>query len=61
MADQEEKKTIHLKCRNPSGKCESIVAEEIPIPAGGVRMYRCVKCGHSWPINVGGQANLNAL
>lgn len=50
-------KTIQLKCRNP--KCECIEAQEINIQgATGQRLYRCVKCGHSWGVNTGGSVSL---
>lgn len=50
---------VSLKCRNP--KCDSITAEVIPHPYPGSRMYRCVRCKHTWAINVGGQLDLRRL
>lgn len=53
------KKTIHLKCR--SGKCESLEAEEIKLEVPshhGQRLYRCVKCGHSWGLALGGNLEI---
>jgi hypothetical protein len=46
---------VYLKCRNP--KCDSMEATEIGLetpPQVGQRAYRCVKCGHTWSLKVGG-------
>lgn len=52
-------KEVSMKCKNP--KCASITAVEVPYPAPGTNLYRCVKCNHTWPVTVGGQMNLNQL
>lgn len=49
---------IHMKCRNPSGRCDSMTAVATVIPGTSNRMYRCTKCSHTWGINVGGNVNL---
>jgi hypothetical protein len=44
---------FNLKCRGP--KCDSIQATQIKITGlKGQRTYRCIKCGHTWGLNVGG-------
>jgi hypothetical protein len=49
-------KVINMKCRNP--KCDSIQAVEIKIAGSeGQRVYRCIECGMTMPINVGGGVN----
>lgn len=49
---------ISMKCRNGRG-CDSITAEIIVIPGQEAqRLYRCVKCKHTWGLNVGGSVNL---
>jgi len=54
---KEEPVPVQLKCRNP--KCDSITAQEVHLQnAGGQRLYRCTKCGHSWGVNTGGSVNL---
>lgn len=47
---------VSLKCRNP--KCDSISAVEVPIPRPGKRVYRCVKCNHTWSVQVGGKVDI---
>ena len=57
---QVKPKTLSMKCRNP--KCDSIEASEIqltnlPVSEYGVpsqRVYRCVKCGDTRGLGVGG-------
>jgi len=51
-----DEKTINMKCRNP--KCKSITSTEIKLPNKNQRVYRCVKCGHTWVINVGGHLDI---
>lgn len=50
--------TFHMKCRNPSGRCDNMMAVAIKVPGTNNRMYRCTKCNHTWGINVGGNVNL---
>ncbi len=49
--------TLHnMKCKNTA--CSSITATEIKIEGGqGLRVYRCIECGHTMPVNVGGGVN----
>jgi DNA-directed RNA polymerase subunit M/transcription elongation factor TFIIS len=50
-------KTVQLKCRNP--RCSGIEAVEVHLQGSpGQRLYRCLKCGHPWSLNVGGAVNL---
>ncbi len=45
--------TLNMKCKNTS--CSSITATEIKIEGGqGLRVYRCIECGQTMPVNVGG-------
>jgi DNA-directed RNA polymerase subunit M/transcription elongation factor TFIIS len=60
---QVEPKVLNMKCQDP--KCNSIEVTEIQIseqtrgtPAPSQRVYRCVKCGRTSSITVGGYANL---
>jgi DNA-directed RNA polymerase subunit M/transcription elongation factor TFIIS len=55
-----EEKILNMKCRNKN--CNSIQAKQINVPAGthGRRIYRCVKCNHTWGVPVGG-GFLNSL
>lgn len=48
--------TLHnMKCRRDG--CPSITATEIKIEGGqGLRVYRCIECGQTMPVNVGGGA-----
>jgi DNA-directed RNA polymerase subunit M/transcription elongation factor TFIIS len=49
-------KVINLKCRSPRS-CDSMEATEVKIGGAehhGQRLYRCVKCGHTWGVSVGG-------
>jgi hypothetical protein len=45
---------INLKCRN--SHCDGIEAVEIKVASGaqGRRIYRCLKCNHTWGVPVGG-------
>lgn len=54
-----KKMTSNLKCR--SGNCDSLEAEEIKLEAPqhhGQRLYRCVKCGHTWGLALGGHLDI---
>jgi len=46
---------IHLKCRD-TRRCDGMQAVEIKVPSGvqGRRIYRCLKCNHTWGVGVGG-------
>jgi hypothetical protein len=51
-----KEKILNLKCRNPRS-CDGMEATETSLntPAHhGHRLYRCVKCGHSWGVSLGG-------
>lgn len=53
-------KTVNMQCRNPRG-CTSIEAVEVRLEAPeqhGNRLYRCVKCSHTWGISLGGHLSL---
>ncbi len=59
---QAQPKVLNLKCQDPN--CTSIEATEIPLaektrgaPMPSQRVYRCVKCGRTHSISVGGYAN----
>lgn len=59
----EEQKLIAMRCRVE--RCTSTQVTEIAPPsnlenAGAPhnRVYRCVKCGHSWAASVGGYVSL---
>jgi hypothetical protein len=59
VSENQEPETISVKC--PRGGCDSQAAVEIKVAAPeyvGRRMYRCVKCGHTWGLAVGGQLNI---
>lgn len=47
---------VNLKCKR--GGCDSIRATEVKIPgnttASGRHMYACIKCKHTWNVNLGG-------
>jgi hypothetical protein len=50
-----EEPILSLKCR--SGKCESMQAVEVKIGGpehAGIRLYRCIECGYTWGVNLGG-------
>lgn len=51
---------INLKCRDT--RCDGMQAVEIKVPSGisGRRIYRCIKCNHTWGVGVGG-GFLNSL
>ena len=55
-----EEEVIYLKCRN--SKCDSMEAVEIKLkdvpPQIGQRVYRCIKCGNTWALKVGGPLHL---
>ena len=47
---------LNLKCRNPRG-CDSNEATEISLQTPehqGHRLYRCLKCSHTWGVTMGG-------
>jgi hypothetical protein len=49
-------KTLTLKCRSPRG-CNGVEATEVGLGTPehyGQRLYRCLKCGHSWGVALGG-------
>jgi hypothetical protein len=51
--------TLNIRCPNP--KCDSMEATEIKLEAPehvGQRVYRCVKCGHTKSLSVGGHLNI---
>lgn len=53
--DEPKEEIIYLKCRDP--ECDSMKAVDITRegpPQIGNRSYRCVKCGHTWSLAVGG-------
>lgn len=53
-------KTVNMKCRSTKG-CESVEAVEInteSLGQHGNRLYRCVQCGHTWGISLGGHLSL---
>lgn len=47
---------VNMKCRKAG--CDSITAVQMPIGQPGSRLYRCVKCNHSWGLNVGGHIDI---
>ncbi len=48
---------VHIRCKNP--ECDSILAIPFVMPGKpGIRMYRCVKCGATKGVNVGGGIDL---
>lgn len=52
-------KVLNMRCRNE--RCDSIEAVEVPVeslPHAGHRVYRCLKCGHTRPLSVGGHLNI---
>lgn len=52
-------KILNMRCPNTTINCDSIEATEIKIESGdGHRLYRCVKCGYTRSLNVGGYVNL---
>ena len=57
-------KTINLKCKGQNGKCPSIQAQEIvveqtlPNEAPRTRLYRCVSCGETTVLSVGGSIHI---
>jgi hypothetical protein len=55
LSNQEPKQPepVNIKCKNPG--CDSILAIPFTMPdRPGIRMYRCVQCGATKGINVGG-------
>lgn len=58
MPDDDKANEKFMKCRNDT--CDSITVVEVPY-AEGTRMYRCTKCGHTRPVQVGGQMDINRL
>jgi len=63
MADKTEPKqdVVNMRCRGSNKKCTSMQA--VIIKVGGVehagqRMYRCVKCNHTWGLQMGGHLNI---
>jgi len=52
----EEPEEVHMRCRNQD--CDSILATEIKIPGSKGRMYRCVACGQTRNLLVGGGVDL---
>jgi hypothetical protein len=59
---QAQPKVLNMKCQDPN--CTSIEATEIQLgevsrgaPMPSQRVYRCVKCGRTHSITVGGFAN----
>lgn len=49
--------TISLKCKNNQKVCDSMQATEIKVdgaPHVGQRVYRCLECGYTWSVAVGG-------
>jgi hypothetical protein len=58
MPDQDAPPEKFMKCRN--GSCESITVTEVPY-VQGTRMYKCTKCSHMTPVQLGGQMDINQL
>lgn len=62
LANPEKKDpdTVNMRCRNAQN-CDGIEATEIKIGGAehaGQRVYRCVKCGHTWSLMVGGHLSI---
>jgi len=60
---QVDPKVLNMKCQDP--QCDSIHATEIQVserernaPAPSQRIYRCVKCGRTTSLAVGGHLNI---
>lgn len=52
---------VSLRCKNPTFPCDSMEATEIKleVPAHvGQRAYRCVKCGFTLSLAVGGAISI---
>jgi uncharacterized Zn finger protein len=47
---------INIKCRN--SKCSSIVAVEIKVLQKYLNVYRCVECGKTWVVPIGGPVDI---
>jgi transposase-like protein len=50
---------LNLKCRDMN--CNSMQATEIKVGGPehtGQRMYRCIKCGYVWGVNLGGHLGI---
>jgi hypothetical protein len=55
-----QEKVINIKCRNSRG-CDSIEASEVNLGGAshhGQHMYRCLKCGHTWGVSLGGHIDI---
>ena len=57
---QPEEKTVNMACRSKRN-CDSIQAVIIKVGGpqhAGQRIYRCLKCNHTWGLQTGGHLNI---
>jgi DNA-directed RNA polymerase subunit M/transcription elongation factor TFIIS len=57
-----EVEVVHMKC--PKNGCKSVRATEViqqnnnpNMGATHLRIYQCIECRHTWPVNTGGFVN----
>lgn len=56
----DEPKTLNMKCRSPRA-CDSMEVMEVRLETPrhhGQRLYRCVKCGHTISLHLGGHFDI---